>query len=67
MDAGDPGIGAYFPAVAGNRVLPDPSPSANLAGVWEDKRLKCKPPLARRFFIFSLACPSEKEGYALQT
>ena len=40
MDAGEPKFGAYFPGVAGNRALPGPSPTANLVGVWEGKRLK---------------------------
>ena len=37
MDAGDPEHGAYFPANAGDRELPFPSPSANLAGIWKGK------------------------------
>jgi len=40
MDTGDPILGAYFPGRPGNRVLSNPSPTANLVGVWKGKRLK---------------------------
>jgi len=40
MDTGDPILGAYFPGSTGNRVLSNPSPTANLVGVWKGKRLR---------------------------
>ncbi len=38
MDAGDPNFGAHFPVVRGNRVLSNPSPTANLVGIWKGNR-----------------------------
>jgi len=58
MDAGDPENGAYFPAFAGNRALPGPSPSANLAGMWKGKGRKLKP--LPSGFLFSSALKGGK-------
>jgi hypothetical protein len=63
MDAGDPENGAYFPVFAGDRALPGPSPSANLAGIWKGKERKLKP--LPGGFLFSSAlkggkCVSER-------
>jgi hypothetical protein len=68
MDAGDPNFGAYFPD-SGNRALPGPSPTANLVGIWKGKKAELRTALCRRFFIFSLSCPSQEEdicaGYVI--
>jgi len=62
MDAGDPIYGAYFPGRPGNRVLSNPSPTANLVGIWKGKRPKLKPPSAGGFLFFVL--PLLQGGYA---
>ncbi len=35
MDAGEPIVWGVFPGITGNRVLPNLSPTANLAGIWK--------------------------------
>jgi hypothetical protein len=52
MDAGEPIVGAYSPET-GDRGLPIPSPSANLAGVWKGNGQRLRPRTAVGF-IFSL-------------
>ncbi len=44
-----------FPGISGNRVLPDPSPSANLAGVWKGKGSKTKTAAWRSFYFLLIA------------
>jgi hypothetical protein len=38
MDAGDPDKGRIYGGFPWNRALPSPSPAANLAGIWKDKK-----------------------------
>lgn len=60
MDAGDPDYGAQSPDT-GDRALPGPSPSANLAGIWKGTEQKLRPPCSGRFLIFSFVMPPLKE------
>lgn len=60
MDAGDPMMGRISLPQAGNRALPGPSPTANLAGVWKGNGQRNMPLRCRRFFI-SPSLPAKEE------
>jgi len=61
---GGSNIWGVFPGeVRGNRALPGPSPTANLAGVWKGKRLKFKPPSAGGFLFSTFPAPLERREY----
>ena len=67
-DAGDPRVWGVFPGNAGNRALPGPSPSANLAGIWKGKRLKHRPPLPAVFYFLPfLPLLLRRRTYAIGT
>jgi KUP system potassium uptake protein len=53
MDAGDPELWGVFPGIPGDRALPSPSPTANLAGIWKGNGQRFKPLPCQRFFYFS--------------
>lgn len=54
MDAGEPIVWGVFPGITGDRVLPNPSPTANLAGTWKGNGQRIKPLNCRRFFLLLL-------------
>jgi hypothetical protein len=56
MDAGDPNKRGVFFGIPGNRALPSPSPTANLAGIWKGTGQGREPLLAGVFFML-LLCP----------
>jgi hypothetical protein len=44
-----------FPGITGDRALPSPSPTANLAGIWKGNGKGYLPPHRRRFLFGILA------------
>jgi len=57
---GGPTHGADFPAATGNKALPGPSPTANLAGIWKGNGQREMPLRCQRHFV-SPSLPAKEE------